>query len=163
MIRQLPGVGRAKPEESMRTHWLVPALCAASVLLASGCGGSSGGPTDGGGNPPPSGDVLVQNNLFNPSSFTVATGSAVTWAWDSNGESHSVTFNDQPIDSDIQTSGTFQHTFSTAGTFAYHCKVHSNMTGTITVSASGSAGNPPASGGGGGSGSGGGMGGGYGY
>jgi plastocyanin len=104
---------------------------------------------------------MVQNDLFNPSSFTVATGSSVTWAWDSNGEPHSVTFNDQPIDSGIQTSGTFQHTFSTAGTFAYHCRVHANMTGTITVSASGSSGdNPPPSSGGG---SGGGMGGGYGY
>ena len=146
----------------MRTHWLMPALCAASALLASGCGGDSSGP-DGGNNPPPDGDILVQNDVFNPSAFTVAAGSAVTWAWDSNGQIHSVTFNDQPIDSDIKSSGTFQHTFATAGTFAYHCRVHSNMVGTVTVTAAGSAGgDPPASGGGGGGGSGMG-GGGYGY
>ena len=144
----------------MRTHWLMPALCTASLLLASGCGGDSSGPS-GSGNPPPDGDILVQNDLYNPSAFTVAAGSAVTWAWDSNGALHSVTFDDQPIDSDVKGSGTFQHTFSTAGTFAYHCRVHSFMHGSITVTAAGSAsGNPPASGGGGGSGMGGG---GYGY
>jgi plastocyanin len=145
----------------MRTHWLVPALCAASVLLASGCGSDSSGPS---GNPPPDGDILVQNDLFNPSAFSVSAGSAVTWAWNSNGQQHSVTFDDQPIDSDVKTSGTFQHTFATAGTFAYHCRVHpTTMKGTITVTAAGSAGgNPPAGGTGGGGGTTGG-GGGYNY
>jgi plastocyanin len=38
--------------------------------------------------------------------------------------------------------GVYAHTFNTAGTFNYHCTIHTNMTGTITVVASG--GNPPA-------------------
>ena len=29
--------------------------------------------------------------------------------------------------------GTFEHPFQNAGSFGYHCKVHSGMTGTVTV------------------------------
>jgi plastocyanin len=135
----------------MRIHWLMPALSAASVLLASGCGSDSSGPS---GNPPPDGDILVQNDHYNPPTLTVSAGSSVTWAWDSNGEPHTVTFDADPNQtSGVKSSGTYEHTFATAGTFAYHCQVHpTTMKGTITVTAAGSSsGNPPASGGGGGS------------
>jgi plastocyanin len=37
----------------------------------------------------------------------------------------------------IGPGGNFQHTFATQGTFPYHCSIHSAMTGTITVNASG--------------------------
>jgi plastocyanin len=143
----------------MRTYWLMPALCAASVLLASGCGGESSGPSDGGSNPPPEGDVLVRNNFYDPATFSVAAGSTVTWAWTAG--PHTVTFSD--ANSGIKSSGTFEKTFPAVGSFPYHCQVHPEMTGTITVTAPGSSGdaNPPAGDGGGG---GGGMGGGgYGY
>jgi plastocyanin len=33
-------------------------------------------------------------------------------------------------------SATYQHTFATAGTFAYHCAIHTTMTGSVTVAAS---------------------------
>jgi len=148
----------------MRTQWLMPALCAASVLLASGCGSDSSGDGGTSNNPPPAGDILVQYDLFNPATFSVAAGGTVTWAWDSNGQEHSVTFDaDQTIDSEIKSSGTFQHTFASAGTFAYHCRVHPTiMKGTITVTtASGDGGT--AGGGGGSGGGGGGGGGGYPY
>ena len=36
----------------------------------------------------------------------------------------------------IAAAATFQHTFSTAGSFPYHCNFHSAMTGTVVVSAS---------------------------
>jgi len=37
----------------------------------------------------------------------------------------------------IAPAGTFPHTFMTAGTFPYHCTIHSNMTGnSVTVDAS---------------------------
>ena len=41
---------------------------------------------------------------------------------------------------DLTTSATYSHTFSAAGSFAYHCVHHGVMTGTITVSASAPAG-----------------------
>ena len=36
---------------------------------------------------------------------------------------------------DFGPGGTFQHTFATAGTYAYHCIHHSPMTGNVVVSA----------------------------
>lgn len=36
---------------------------------------------------------------------------------------------------DFGPGGTFQHRFTTAGTFAYHCIHHSAMTGSVQVSA----------------------------
>jgi plastocyanin len=144
----------------MKTHWLMPALCAASALLSLGCGSDSGGTSN---NPPPAGDVLVQNDRFNAPTLSVTAGSAVTWAWDSDGQTHTVTSDDgSSFDSDQKSSGTFQHTFATAGTFAYHCQVHpTTMKGTITVTAA--AGDGGSSGGGGNGGGGGGGGGGYPY
>ena len=134
----------------MRTTWLMPALCAASVLLASGCGGDSSGDGGTSNNPPPDGDVLVQNDLFNPATLSVTAGTTVTWAWDSDGQTHTVTFDDNSVTSGQKSSGTFQHTFSTAGSFPYHCQIHPTiMKGTITVtSASGDAGGGMPTGGG---------------
>jgi plastocyanin len=33
----------------------------------------------------------------------------------------------------INTNGTFSFTFSTVGSFPYHCTVHTNMTATVIV------------------------------
>ena len=147
----------------MGTRWLVPALCAASVVLFSACSDSSS-PSGGGGNPPPDGDVLVRNDFYQPATLQVTTGTTVTWAWDSDGQAHTVTFNDGSVNSGTKTSGTFQHTFDAAGTYPYHCQIHGQiMSGTITVTeAAGGAAAPPAGGGstGGGSTGGGSMGGG---
>ncbi len=33
----------------------------------------------------------------------------------------------------IAPNGTYQHTFSAAGTYPYHCSIHSVMTGTVVV------------------------------
>jgi len=35
--------------------------------------------------------------------------------------------------------GTFAHMFAAAGTFPYHCSIHSGMTGSVTVQAGGPA------------------------
>jgi plastocyanin len=125
---------------------------AAFVLLAvaslSGCGGSGGGttapPNNGVNTPPPVGGISVSNNTFSPGTKTVAAGTSVRWAWNSctgdayNGQTcvqHSVTFDDGTSSSALQDQGTFEKTFSTPGTYTYHCSVHGSlgMTGTITV------------------------------
>jgi plastocyanin len=148
----------------MKRHWLMPALSAASAFLTLACGSDSGGTSN---NPPPAGDVLVQNDRFSPTTLSVTAGTAVTWAWDSDGQTHTVTSDDgSSFNSDQKSSGTFQHTFATAGTFAYHCQIHPTiMKGTITVtSAAGDGGSAGGGGGtGGGGGGSGGGGGGYGY
>jgi plastocyanin len=47
---------------------------------------------------------------------------------------HTVTADDDSFDSGTLSNGdTFEQTFDEAGEFAYHCEIHSSMTGTITV------------------------------
>jgi len=47
---------------------------------------------------------------------------------------HTVTSDNAAWDSgNIPAGGTFKFTFTTAGTFPYHCTIHPGMTGTIIV------------------------------
>jgi plastocyanin len=77
---------------------------------------------------------------FTPATVRVATGGTVTWVFQSLG--HNVTFDDAtgaPEDIPGANSNTsIARTFSTNGTFAYHCTIHPGMSGTVQVS-SGSA------------------------
>ena len=125
-----------------------------AVASLSACGGGGGGttaPPPGGGGvntPPPVGGISVTNDTFSPGTKTIASGTTLRWAWNSctggsdpygggnqNCVSHSVTFDDGSASSPLQDQGTFDKTFNTPGTYAYHCTVHGSlgMTGTITV------------------------------
>ncbi len=80
------------------------------------------------------------NKNFVPNTLTVSTGTAVTWTNDDSTE-HTVTSGSTPggnsgaefDSSPIAPGKTFQHTFSTAGTFDYHCNIHPFMTGKVVV------------------------------
>ena len=80
-------------------------------------------------------NVTMQNNVFSPSSITVPVNSTVTWT-NKDGYAHTVTStssNEQYDSGNINAGSTFNHKFSTAGTFTYKCTIHSGMTGTVTV------------------------------
>jgi plastocyanin len=125
-------------------------------LLALACGGSDGGSTE---NSPP-GDIEIGNNFFDPTSLPVTVGKTVTWAWKPGDVTHNVTFDDGAPGSGDKSSGTFQRTFNSPGTFTYHCSIHGAavMSGSITVT---STGDGTGSGGGTGGDGGGGSNGGY--
>lgn len=77
--------------------------------------------------------VTIQNFAFGPQSLSVAVGTTVTWT-NADSTSHTATADDGSFDSkSIAAGATFSQTFDTAGTFAYHCSIHPNMTGTIEV------------------------------
>ena len=77
--------------------------------------------------------VSIANFAFAPASMTVAVGTTVVWT-NSDSAGHTVTADDGSFKSDtLGTGTTFSQTFTTAGTYAYHCAIHSSMTGTITV------------------------------
>jgi plastocyanin len=123
-------------------------VCVALALISVGACGGSGGSTAPNNQPtgnttPPAGGISVTNNNFSPSAKSVAVGTDVKWAWNTcSGDSysggqtcvgHSVTFDDG-VTSPTQDQGTFNRTFSVAGTYNYHCTVHGTaMAGTITV------------------------------
>jgi plastocyanin len=120
-------------------------LCAAALAACGASGGSpaastaaseaapseaapSEAPAAGGGDA-----VTIQNFAFGPASLSVAAGTTVTWT-NSDSAPHTATGDDGSFDSsNIAPGATFSHAFETAGTFAYHCSLHPNMTGTIEV------------------------------
>lgn len=91
---------------------------------------NSYGNTGNTGNP---NEVMIQGMAFTPSSLTVAAGTKVTWLNNDN-VAHTVTSDNALFDSGkVGAGGTYSYTFSTAGTYAYHCTIHPGMTGSITV------------------------------
>jgi plastocyanin len=106
-----------------------------AAATATACGSSSSS-TSGGGiitDPPAANAVVVSNDKFTPTSLQVAAGTTVTWTWASGSVGHNVTFDDG-VHSATQSGGTYTRTFTTAGTYAYHCTIHGTpMSGTVTV------------------------------
>jgi len=77
--------------------------------------------------------VSIKDMAFSPANITVKKGSTVTWT-NNDGFTHTVTGdNGGPDSGDLASGKTYQFTFDTVGTFSYHCSIHSNMTGTVTV------------------------------
>ena len=77
--------------------------------------------------------MSIASFSFQPAALTVSVGTTVTWT-NNDSASHTVTADDGSFKSGTLGKGeTFSQTFATAGTFAYHCAIHSSMTGTITV------------------------------
>jgi plastocyanin len=75
----------------------------------------------------------MKNIAFSPTSVTVKAGDKVTWT-NNDSFAHTVTLDDNSVDSgEVAAGATFENTFATAGTFAYHCKIHAVMHATVTV------------------------------
>jgi plastocyanin len=78
-------------------------------------------------------EVSIENMAFSPSSLTVTSGTTVKWT-NNDGVTHTVTSDKNTFDSgNLNSSKTFSFTFATAGTYKYHCSIHTTMTGTIVV------------------------------
>ena len=111
----------------------IPAFIAIIVLTFAACSGGPSPTAPASGGASGSSAVEIKDLAFNPASITAKTGTKVTWTNNDN-TTHTVTFDDNAVDSgDVNVGSTFDHTFATAGTFAYHCKIHSSMHGTVTV------------------------------
>lgn len=88
--------------------------------------------------------VTINNYTFTPRSIAVTPGSTVTWTNRQADDNHTVTADKGSFDTGViaKNGGSATLTFATAGTFAYHCKIHPSMHGTVVVSAN--AQQPPA-------------------
>ncbi|HEY9721772.1 MAG TPA: plastocyanin/azurin family copper-binding protein [Oscillatoriaceae cyanobacterium] len=80
--------------------------------------------------------VTVKNMAFSPASLTVPVGSTITWDFEDS-MLHTTTSDKgdaQQWDSGPLGPGNkYPVKFTTAGTYTYHCSLHSSMTGTIIV------------------------------
>jgi plastocyanin len=82
---------------------------------------------------PAANELKIQAMAFVPQTITIAVNSTVRWK-NLDGIAHTVTSDNGSWDSgNIATGGTFKFTFTTTGTFNYHCTYHPLMTGTIIV------------------------------
>jgi plastocyanin len=83
----------------------------------------------------PSGTSSNQALNYSPHSFAVVVGVNNTVNFvNQDSATHTVTANDGSFDSgNIVGGSSWTHTFSTAGTYSFHCKYHTWMTATIVV------------------------------
>ena len=101
---------------------LAGALVLILMLVPAACSSST-----------PPNQVNMSSLSFSPSSMTVTVGTKVTWKNTDNVQ-HSVTSDTGLFDSGLfAPGGTYSYTFNTAGTYNYHCTIHSGMTGKIIV------------------------------
>jgi plastocyanin len=90
--------------------------------------------------PPSSGAVTAASTLvFDPHSVTIGRSggtSSITWTFQS--VAHTVTWDNQPAGANVAeipatSNATVSRNFTIAGTYTYHCTIHSNMSGVIVV------------------------------
>jgi plastocyanin len=116
---------------------LLATLAAVLAFALAACGGDD----DSGGTDTDSGDaaadgggggttVAVRDSEFVAPELTVSVGDTVTWNWEGN-LPHDVT--GDGFESELQSEGSFSHTFDTAGEYLYECTIHPGMEGTIIV------------------------------
>jgi plastocyanin len=124
-------------------------LMAALVAGAtSACGGSGGGYSTGSNMNAGGGaanGVAIQDFYFSPTALSVKVGTTVTWSNMGAAAHHPVADSGAfdvgqlaaaqsgPYGGGNGVGGTGSFTFGTQGTFTYHCSIHPQMTGTITV------------------------------
>jgi plastocyanin len=101
-------------------------------------------PQPGGGEPTAPGCPGITNKVtigvrtFNPDTITVDAGQPVCWTWAGAPEAHNIRADDGSFTSGLpDTTGTFQKTFNTPGSYGFHCQSHGTLTtgmrGTVIV------------------------------
>lgn len=129
-------------------------LAAAAVLTLAACGG--GTTSDAPATDPPASAPAVSDTpttgacapstdagtveagmegvAFVPSTITAAVGDVIAWTNDDS-LPHTATLTDDPActTENLGTGETGALTFSEAGTYAFFCKIHPDMTGTIEI------------------------------
>src|SRR5215203_1617616 len=82
--------------------------------------------------------VDIGDNFFDPPDATVEPGSTITWT-NSGARPHTVTADDGSFDSGVLNPGeSYTVAFDGQGTVTYHCTIHPEMRGSVTVGGGGS-------------------------
>jgi plastocyanin len=142
---------------------LLPVLAVTAILALAACTGATTPGTAGAGSPEPAASVpasasapaastatgtgacapstepgTVQAGMtgssFAPSTIEAKVGDVIAWT-NSDSVPHTATVRDDPTctTENLGQGDTGGLTFSAAGTYAFFCKIHSDMTGTIEV------------------------------
>ena len=77
--------------------------------------------------------VQIQDALtFTPGTVSIKVGESVTWQ-NFSGTKHTTTSDQFDWDQTVDNGQSFTRTFTTAGSFPYHCNIHAGMKGTVVV------------------------------
>lgn len=142
------------PYRLLKTFALASAVVLSGLACAACGAGKEGGAAAGGTNAnasqtaggatqvaTPSGaaasagqqQIQMEDDVFQPALLTVAAGTKVTWV-NKGHKAHTVVSNDKLFDSGlVNVGGEFSHTFTSPGTYLYHCAPHAKMVGQIVV------------------------------
>lgn len=115
---------------------LCPLLLAAVAACGSSSSPSTPSPSGGSTGTPVSivrGAQSLTTTAYAPNPLSVSVGSSVTWTNNDSTSHTSSSDNGAWNSGSIPPGGTFTTTFSSPGTFKYHCAIHPNMVGTVTV------------------------------
>ena len=116
----------------MKPALLFCLLTVFTITCFYACSKSGSSYGNGGGNNTGN-SVSIQNMAFSVASLSVAKGTTVTWT-NNDAMAHTVTADDASFDSgNIAPGAKFTHTFSAAGTVAYHCSIHPGMKANVVV------------------------------
>ena len=77
---------------------------------------------------------MIKNFSFKPANITIKRGMKVRWI-NKDSTTHTATANKKrSFDSGrLRPGESYTHTFKSAGKKPYHCEIHTDMKGTITV------------------------------
>jgi len=137
-----PAVGRVVGRTVAISGVTAPARPAAVAARAAGgpAGGAAPAAAAPVARPAATGAVTIRDFSFGPATVTVHVGDTVTWA-NAGPTDHTATANDGAFDTgQLRAGQSASHTFTRAGTFAYHCSLHPFMRGTVQVVAAASGG-----------------------
>jgi len=110
----------------------------AITMLAAACGGDETPPATGGGSPSESAgsgggaDLTIVDFAFSPTELSVTEGQTITIT-NTGDVSHTFTTDDGAIDQTISAGETVDVTLTGVTTGGFHCRFHTQMTGTLTV------------------------------
>ena len=117
-------------------RFVLGVACSAVALTCVACGGSSSNTVA----PTPSADVTVSiqgqrgDQSYAPNPITIRVGQTLAWH-NVDSAPHTATADTVGFNTGVLSAGVTSSpmTMATAGTFAYHCTIHPNMSGTLIV------------------------------
>ena len=123
----------------MHRRWMrMLAALFAITMLAAACGGDETPPASGGGSPSESAgsgggaDLTIVDFAFSPTELSVTEGQTITIT-NTGDVSHTFTTDDGAIDQTISAGETVEVKLTGVTTGGFHCRFHTQMTGTLTV------------------------------
>lgn len=119
----------------MRVRLMLIVVTFLALLTACGGSDSKSDSTDTTAKPAATASgatITIKGFAFSPTPLSAKVGDTITVKNDDS-TNHSVTADNGAFDTEPFDSGTKTISVTTAGTVAYHCKIHSSMKGVIQV------------------------------